>query len=117
MLYQQPDLVLADEPVSALDPTLAQQAIRVLLADAEARGATLVASLHAVDLALAEFPRVLGLKDGRIVFDLPAQAVTDQLLHDLYAAESAELPTLSKEPRFSAHSVEAEAVLRGARCR
>jgi phosphonate transport system ATP-binding protein len=57
VLYQQPDLILADEPVSALDPTLAQQTLRALLAEAAARGATLVASLHAVDLALAEFTR------------------------------------------------------------
>ena len=55
VLYQQPNLVLADEPVSALDPALARQTVRVLVQDATARNATLVASLHAVDLALAEF--------------------------------------------------------------
>ena len=117
MLYQQPDLILADEPVSALDPALAQQAVRVLLADAKTRRATLVASLHAVDLALAEFPRVLGVKEGRIAFDLPSHAVSEALLHDLYAAEGDDLPTLANTPRFDAHSVEAEVALRGARCR
>lgn len=94
-LYQQADLVLADEPVSALDPTLAQQSIRVLMADARARRATLVASLHAVDLALAEFPRIVGLKDGQIAFDLPTAEVSEAMLQELYATETGELPTLA----------------------
>ena len=88
-----------------------------LLRDAEARGATLVASLHAVDLALNEFPRIVGVRDGRIAFDLPSAQVTESLLHELYAAEGAELPTLANEPRFTAHAVDAEAPLPGARCR
>jgi phosphonate transport system ATP-binding protein len=52
VLYQQPELILADEPVSALDPTLADAAIGQIVADAERRGASVLASLHAVDLAL-----------------------------------------------------------------
>ena len=117
VLYQQPDLILADEPVSALDPTLAQQTVRVLGEDATARGATLVASLHAVDLALAEFPRVVGVRDGRIAFDLPAADVSEAQLRELYAAEGAELPTLANEARFAAHAVDAQVPLSGARCR
>lgn len=116
VLYQQPDLVLADEPVSALDPALAQQTVRALTTDAAARGATLVASLHAVDLALAEFPRIVGIKDGRIAFDLPAAEVSEAMLHELYAAEGAELPTLAREPRFDAHAVDAAAASRGGCC-
>jgi phosphonate transport system substrate-binding protein len=76
VLYQQADLILADEPVSALDPTLALATVRLLIADAEARGATLVASLHAVDLALSNFSRIVGVKAGRIAFDLPASEIT-----------------------------------------
>ncbi|WP_287984204.1 ATP-binding cassette domain-containing protein [Diaphorobacter sp.] len=85
VLYQQPALLLADEPVSALDPTLALATVQLLVQDAAARGATLVASLHAVDLALACFARVVGLREGRIAFDLPAGAVTPDLLQALYA--------------------------------
>ncbi|HEX5802711.1 MAG TPA: ATP-binding cassette domain-containing protein [Azospira sp.] len=116
VLYQQPELILADEPVSALDPTLARQTVRVLTAEAAARGATLVASLHAVDLALAEFPRIVGVKDGRIAFDLPAAAVGETLLRELYAAEGSELPMLADEPRFAAHTVDAGVARRGACC-
>lgn len=116
VLYQRPDLILADEPVSALDPALAQQTLRVLMADAAGRGATLVASLHAVDLALAEFSRIVGVKEGRIAFDLPAAEVSDVLLHALYAAEGAALPTLANAPRFDAHPVTVAAARRGACC-
>jgi len=117
VLYQQPDLVLADEPVSALDPALARQAVRVLVQDATARNATLVASLHAVDLALAEFPRVVGVRDGRIAFDLPATDVSEARLRELYASEGAELPTLANEARFAAHAVDTPPPVTGARCR
>ncbi len=117
VLYQQPDLVLADEPVSALDPALARQAVRVLVQDATARNATLVASLHAVDLALAEFRRVVGVRDGRIAFDLPATDVSEARLRELYASEGAELPTLANEARFAAHVVDAPPPVTGARCR
>lgn len=99
VLYQQPDLVLADEPVSALDPALARQTLQVLADEANARGATLVASLHAVDLALAQFPRIVGLRGGRVLFDRPAAAVSEALLHELYASEGDALPTLADEPR------------------
>ena len=87
VLYQQPDLILADEPVSALDPALANYTVSVLAEEARARNATLIASLHAVDLALAHFPRVIGLRDGRIAFDLPTAAVDTERLEALYAQE------------------------------
>jgi len=86
-LYQRPDLLLADEPVSALDPTLADATLGALVAQGEATGATLVASLHAVDLALRWFPRIVGLREGRVAFDRPATEVTPALLQALYASE------------------------------
>lgn len=100
VLYQQPELILADEPVSALDPTLALVTIRLLIAEAEARNATLVASLHAVDLALGNFSRIVGVRAGRIAFDLPAGEVSIPLLHELYASEGGELPVQAHEPNF-----------------
>jgi len=92
VLYQQADLVLADEPVSALDPTLALATVRLLVDDARARGATLVASLHAVDLALGCFERIVGIRAGRIVFDLPAAQVSEAQLQALYAGEKQQSP-------------------------
>lgn len=93
VLYQRPDLFLADEPVSALDPTLADEAVGALVAASEANRATLVASLHAVDLALKWFPRLIGMKNGEVHFDRPTAAVTSDMLHELYATEGRVLPT------------------------
>lgn len=94
VLYQQPDLFLADEPVSALDPALSELTVALLNEEATRRGVTLVASLHAVDLALRHFPRVVGLQDGRILFDLPSREVSAAQLRTLYAAEGG-LPVAS----------------------
>lgn len=84
-------LWLIDEPLSALDPTRAQQAIGTLLQAARERGATLLATLHQVDVALAQFPRIVGLRDGALAFDLPAAQVTREQLQRLYAQHEHEL--------------------------
>lgn len=97
VLYQRPELLLADEPVSSLDPTSADAAIAALVAEHEASGAVLVASLHAVDLALRWFPRIVGLRDGSIVFDRPALEVTREMLKALYASESGTSSTPTAE--------------------
>jgi phosphonate transport system ATP-binding protein len=98
VLYQQPDLILADEPVSALDPILADAAIAQIVAEAEQRGATVLASLHAVDLALKWFPRVIGLRSGQLAFDLPAAEVSTDMLRDLYSSEGSIVPTQANDP-------------------
>ena len=98
VLYQRPDLLLADEPVSAMDPALADLTVNQLHSEAATRGVTLVASLHVVDIALRWFPRVIGLKAGEIVFDLPAVKVGDRVLRDLYASETGTLPTQDNRP-------------------
>lgn len=116
VLYQAPELMLADEPVSALDPALALATVHQLIAEAEARQATLVASLHAVDLALGCFPRVVGVKAGRIAFDLPATEVSEGLLHELYASEGAALPTLASEPHIAVRAAANDNTGRAACC-
>jgi phosphonate transport system ATP-binding protein len=84
-------LWLIDEPLSALDPTRARQAINALALAAEERGATVVATLHQVEVALDLFPRIVGLRDGRVAFDLPRSEVSDELLRRLYAQHEDEL--------------------------
>jgi phosphonate transport system ATP-binding protein len=80
-------LWLIDEPLSALDPTRARQAIGALVDESKARGVTLVATLHQVDVALEHFARIVGLKAGRVAFDLPAGDVTRSMLAELYGNE------------------------------
>lgn len=92
VLYQGPQLILADEPVSSLDPQLSITTIQALINQAQSTGATLVASLHAVDIALRWFPRILGMRAGEILFDLPSAQVTEPMLAELYEAEKGQIP-------------------------
>ena len=84
LLVSDARLLLVDEPLSALDPTLAVQTLAVLQAEATRRDATLICSLHQVALARAHFPRIVGLRDGRIVFDAHRDDVTDAMIDALY---------------------------------
>ena len=91
LLLADASLWLADEPLSALDPARAVQAVEAITTAAREHGATLVATLHHVEMALAHFARIVGLRDGQVVFDLPAAAVSTQILRDLYAQHLDEL--------------------------
>jgi phosphonate transport system ATP-binding protein len=84
-------LWLIDEPLSALDPMRARMAMAALVGLARERQTTLVATLHQVDMALAHFPRIIGLRDGRLVFDLPAEQVSPERLAHLYDQHEHEL--------------------------
>ena len=90
-LVSNAELLLVDEPLSALDPTRAAQAIASLCAAARAANATLVTTLHQVEVARASFERIVALRDGRVAFDLPAGQVSDALLRELYADHEEEL--------------------------
>ena len=84
-------LWLIDEPLSALDPMRASMAITALVGLARERQTTLVATLHQVDMALAHFPRIIGLRDGQMVFDLPTAQVSPERLKHLYDQHEHEL--------------------------
>lgn len=90
-LVSQASLLLVDEPLSALDPTRSKLAIDTLTRAARERGATLIATLHHVDMALAHFPRIVGLRNGEVAFDLPTMQVTAAHLQALYAQHLHEL--------------------------
>jgi phosphonate transport system ATP-binding protein len=90
-LVARPRLLLVDEPLSALDPARAEQAMQSLTATAREQGATLVCTLHQVPMALRWFPRVIGLQDGQLAFDLPSSEVGPERLRALYAHHLEEL--------------------------
>jgi phosphonate transport system ATP-binding protein len=90
-LVAQARLLLVDEPLSALDPSRASQAVSSLIEGARSSGATLVTTLHDVPMALRNFPRILGLRDGVLVFDLPPAQVSADRLRALYAQRLDEL--------------------------
>lgn len=87
LLVQRPHALLADEPVSSLDPARAEALVELLVRMAREGGHTLVASLHTVQLALRHFDRIVALRDGQLVFDRPATDVSTEELGLLYALE------------------------------
>ncbi|MCH2100330.1 MAG: ATP-binding cassette domain-containing protein [Planctomycetes bacterium] len=88
-LFQQPRVLLADEPVSSVDPTRARALLELMHAVAAERELPLVVSLHDAELARALFGRMVGLREGRIEFDLPADQVDSERLQALYALPNA----------------------------
>jgi len=82
LLLQDPQIILADEPIAALDPKLARQAIELL--HNHTREKTLLMILHHVDFALDYFDRIIALKDGQIYFDEKSSKVTQDMLGELY---------------------------------
>jgi phosphonate transport system ATP-binding protein len=104
-------LWLIDEPLSALDPSRARQALAALTGQARSRGATLVATLHQVELALDAFPRVIGLRDGALAFDLPRVEVSAARLAALYAQHEAELHAPPSPPEAAPPAAPAPVVM------
>lgn len=88
LMLSNAEVFLVDEPISALDPALAQHTLAALQGEAGARKATLVCSLHQVEMARAHFPRLVGLRAGRIVFDSPREQVSDAMIAALYENET-----------------------------
>ena len=97
-LVSNASLFLVDEPLSALDPTRAEEAIAALVHASTDRSATFVCTLHQVDTALKHFPRIIGLRDGVMAFDLAASAVTPEILRALYANKLDELTGAAPAP-------------------
>jgi len=83
-LYQQPTVILADEPVSAIDPARARDTIQLLTQLSQEEGITLIVSLHNLELAREFFPRLIGLRSGRMVFDSPPSELSDQECSELF---------------------------------
>jgi phosphonate transport system ATP-binding protein len=89
-LFQEPSALLADEPVSSVDPARARDTVALLCELSRERGLTLVVSIHDIDLAREFFARLVGLRQGRIVFDRDTQSVTEDELVRLYTIEGLE---------------------------
>ncbi|MFN3985522.1 MAG: phosphonate ABC transporter ATP-binding protein [Rhodocyclaceae bacterium] len=87
LVVQQPRLVLADEPVSALDLRLGREIIGLLCDLAGRDGATLVVNLHTLDLLQGHFDRVVALRAGQLFWQGTPEQLSQGLLHELYGAE------------------------------
>lgn len=98
-LVQQAKVLLADEPIASLDPKAAR-AVMDILDDINKRdNITIVVSLHQVEYAIRYCKRTIALRDGKLVYDGPSEALTPEFLAELYGSESEELflPGLTSE--------------------
>lgn len=89
-LMQGPELILADEPVSSLDPSTSQQIMKLLAEFNKKEGMTVLCNLHLPALARQFGSRILALSDGRIVYDGPAGDLSEEELNSLYDSNPSE---------------------------
>jgi phosphonate transport system ATP-binding protein len=85
-LMQEPAVILADEPVSSLDPALARTVLDILKRVCREDGITALVSLHTLELTREYADRVIGLKQGRVWFDEPVGGLTDAAVSRLYGS-------------------------------
>jgi phosphonate transport system ATP-binding protein len=92
LLAQDARVVLADEPVASLDLANGRLVMETLRRIARGAGLTVVATLHHVDYARRYADRVIALKEGRLVFDGPPDALSDAALFEIFGVVPGELP-------------------------
>src|SRR6187399_108163 len=90
-LVQEPDIILADEPIASLDPRNTRIVMDALLRINKHFGITVVCNLHSLDLARSYCDRLVGMAAGRVVFDGVPAALTDSVARDLYGLEAGEV--------------------------
>lgn len=84
VLVQDPAAILADEPISSVDPERSRAMMDLLRQLSETTGKTLVISLHEVEFAVKYCDRIIGLRQGQILFDAPAPEVSAAMMANLY---------------------------------
>ncbi|MFN2441513.1 MAG: phosphonate ABC transporter ATP-binding protein [Thermoanaerobaculia bacterium] len=90
-LFQDPGALLADEPVSSVDPARARDTVALLRELSREKGLTLCMSLHNLDLAREFFPRLVGLRRGRVAFDSPTDSLSPEMFQSLYSLSPEEM--------------------------
>lgn len=86
-LAQKPTIILADEPVASLDPVTSKQVMGDFLKINKNLNITVIANMHHVDMALNFADRIIGIKEGVIVYDGPSKKVTNDVLKQVYGRE------------------------------
>jgi phosphonate transport system ATP-binding protein len=90
VLVQDPVVILADEPISSVDPERSREIMTLLRELCDRFNKTLVVSLHAIEYAYSHCERMIGMRAGRIAFDLPAAQVSPQMVEALYRIREVE---------------------------
>ena len=97
-LVQEPKIVLADEPIASLDPRNTKVVMDALLRLNKHFGITVICNLHDLDIARDYCGRLIGMAQGRVVFDGAPEALTESVARDLYGLEANEAMTLLPPP-------------------
>jgi phosphonate transport system ATP-binding protein len=97
-LVQEPDIILADEPIASLDPRNTRIVMDALLRINKHFGITVIRNLHSLDLARSYCDRLIGMASGRIVFDGAPATLTEQIARELYDLEAGEVMDVRPEP-------------------
>jgi len=87
-MVQEPEMILADEPVASLDPVLAHSIMQYLETINQEDGVTVLCSLHFLDLVHRYADRAIALNEGKLMFDGPPQAIDDEKFKDIYGKEA-----------------------------
>lgn len=105
-LMQDPKIILADEPIASLDPMNAQVVMDTLRRIHDEDGRMIVANLHTLDTARRYCDRVIGMRDGRIVFDGTPNQLTTSVARDIYGADDSfnESATSTAIPAVAAYA-------------
>jgi phosphonate transport system ATP-binding protein len=90
-MVQEPDIILADEPIASLDPRNTKVVMDSLLRINKHFGITVVCNLHSLDTARAYCDRLVGMAQGRVVFDGAPQTLTDDVARELYGLDAGEV--------------------------
>ena len=90
-LVQEPRVILADEPIASLDPRNTRLVMDALLRVNRDFGITVLTNLHSIDLARRYCDRLIGMRAGAVVFDGRPEALTDEVVRDLYGLEATEV--------------------------
>jgi phosphonate transport system ATP-binding protein len=119
-LMQDPDILLADEPVASLDPESSSQVMALIREIAAERSLTVVCSLHQVDLALSWGDRIVGLRAGEVVLDTPTDGLSREQVMEIYgrvATSTSEIDALETELAEAREQVREEERIRATAAR
>ncbi|WP_147104421.1 phosphonate ABC transporter ATP-binding protein [Nesterenkonia populi] len=110
VLAQDPEVILADEPVASLDPPTARKVLGDLRRIQRELGITCIVNMHHLDLARDYADRIIGMRNGEVVFDGTTAEATDAVIEDVYQRSLSEDESSAPAPAAAEDAAEAEAV-------
>ena len=108
-LMQNPKMILADEPIASLDPMNARMVMESLRKIHDEKNLTVISNLHTLDTAKTYCDRIIGMKDGAVVFDDLPEKLSDKLAREIYGAEADE----AFEPQVTSTELKTKNNLKG----